>query len=135
MKISRKTFIKILLGFLSLPLIYLINKLAKIESVSKSASEYTKVEIPVNIPNGITFYDRVIVSNFDGNVKVFSSKCPHLGCKIDRTYQNEIICPCHGSRFSQNGIVITGPSKRNLEILKYTIDSQQHSIIVTIDEG
>ena len=135
MNISRKNFIRIILGFLSLPLIYLINKLLNIESLSKSQSENRKVEIPANIPTGITFYDTVIASNFDGNLKFFSSKCPHLGCKIDRMYHNELYCPCHGSKFSRDGIVKSGPAKRNLNILKYTADFKENKIIVTVDEG
>lgn len=50
------------------------------------------------------------------NLLCFGGKrCTHLGCKLqyhalDKTYE----CPCHGSRFSQNGEQKNDPAKRNL---------------------
>lgn len=42
--------------------------------------------------------------------------CAHLGCelKFNKT-TNEWECPCHGSRFEENGKLIDGPSTKNLE--------------------
>lgn len=42
-------------------------------------------------------------------------RCPHLGCALvwnpdERSWD----CPCHGSRFDQNGNLINGPSQRDL---------------------
>ena len=42
-------------------------------------------------------------------------KCPHMGCKliynpVEKTYD----CPCHGSRFNEQGEVIVSPANRNL---------------------
>lgn len=50
------------------------------------------------------------------NLLSFGGKrCTHLGCKLryhplDKTYE----CPCHGSRFSQDGEQKNDPAKRNL---------------------
>ena len=43
------------------------------------------------------------------------SKCPHLKCnllfnEVEKTWD----CPCHGSRFSLDGICISGPSTENI---------------------
>jgi len=44
-----------------------------------------------------------------------SSICTHLGC-ITRWQEDEgiIACPCHGSKFTRAGDVITGPAPRPL---------------------
>jgi nitrite reductase/ring-hydroxylating ferredoxin subunit len=45
-----------------------------------------------------------------------SKICPHLGCKL---IYNEIEetwdCPCHGSRFSKEGNVISGPANKGIK--------------------
>ena len=47
----------------------------------------------------------------DGKTTVHHCRCTHLGCEVewnpdDRTWE----CPCHGSRFSENGQVLDGPA-------------------------
>lgn len=43
--------------------------------------------------------------------------CPHMGCRlIYNEVENTYDCPCHGSRFSQNGECIEAPSNKNAEI-------------------
>lgn len=53
-----------------------------------------------------------------GRLTECSATCPHLGCvvswnKAEKTFD----CPCHGSRFTGEGKVITGPSNTNLKTL------------------
>ncbi len=48
-----------------------------------------------------------------------SAVCTHLGCLT--TWQpeiNTITCPCHGSKFDQNGTIIAGPAPKPLPWLK-----------------
>ena len=54
----------------------------------------------------------------EGKMHQCSAVCPHLGCIVrwnddEKTFD----CPCHGSRFSSEGIVLNGPAKSNLEPL------------------
>ena len=47
--------------------------------------------------------------------RVLSSKCTHLGCTV--RWDNEeqrLRCPCHGSRFGDDGKVLKGPAKSPL---------------------
>jgi len=44
-------------------------------------------------------------------------RCPHLGCALkwnDIEYSWD--CPCHGSRFGENGKLIDNPSTGDLDV-------------------
>jgi glycine/D-amino acid oxidase-like deaminating enzyme/nitrite reductase/ring-hydroxylating ferredoxin subunit len=52
----------------------------------------------------------------DGEVVKVSAVCTHMGCLVrwndaERTWD----CPCHGSRFTPEGLVLTGPAEAPLE--------------------
>lgn len=54
----------------------------------------------------------------EGELHRYSAICPHLGCAVkwnpkDATFD----CPCHGSQFDTNGVVIQGPAKQGLSKL------------------
>jgi glycine/D-amino acid oxidase-like deaminating enzyme/nitrite reductase/ring-hydroxylating ferredoxin subunit len=53
--------------------------------------------------------------DLDGTAHVRSATCPHMGCHVhwndvERTWD----CPCHGSRFTPTGEVLSGPAERPL---------------------
>ena len=55
----------------------------------------------------------------DGKLYLVDTTCTHLGCELswnaaERTWD----CPCHGSRFSYTGEIITGPAVEPLSSLK-----------------
>jgi Rieske Fe-S protein len=59
----------------------------------------------------------------DGSVLAFSSICPHLGCSVDYLPESRgFNCPCHGSAFTSEGRVISGPSPRPLDLLEARIE-------------
>jgi Rieske Fe-S protein len=43
--------------------------------------------------------------------------CPHLGCQV-RMEETTFTCPCHGSKFATDGVVINGPADRPLQQLQ-----------------
>jgi cytochrome b6-f complex iron-sulfur subunit len=46
---------------------------------------------------------------------VLSSRCTHLGCTVRWDNEEQLLrCPCHGSRFSDDGKVVKGPAERPL---------------------
>lgn len=46
----------------------------------------------------------------------FPSKCPHLGCKLERNRDEDTWeCPCHGSRFGCEGRLLDGPAQVGLK--------------------
>jgi glycine/D-amino acid oxidase-like deaminating enzyme/nitrite reductase/ring-hydroxylating ferredoxin subunit len=52
----------------------------------------------------------------ENKVHAFSAVCPHMGCMVQWNGEEKSFdCPCHGSRFTKEGIVINGPATLGLE--------------------
>lgn len=52
-----------------------------------------------------------------------SAVCTHLGCLT--TWQpeiNRITCPCHGSKFDRDGVIVEGPAPKPLPWLKMSMN-------------
>lgn len=65
----------------------------------------------------------VLTQPTEGEVKAFNAICTHQGCLVSEVVNNEIICPCHGSKFSaMDGSVIQGPAQTPLESAGVTVD-------------
>ena len=59
-------------------------------------------------------------------IYAFTAICPHMGCVLQwNGSEHSFDCPCHGSRFTCQGVVVNGPAKHDLErlYLKKKIDS------------
>lgn len=57
-----------------------------------------------------------VYRDIGGKIHTFSAKCTHLGCTITwNPLEKSFDCPCHGSRFFNNGKVINGPANSGLE--------------------
>ena len=68
-------------------------------------------DIPVG--GGVILEEPAVVMTqpADGEVKAFTAICTHQGCLVSEVVDNEIICPCHGSKFSAtDGSVLQGPA-------------------------
>jgi Rieske Fe-S protein len=65
----------------------------------------------------------VITQPAEGEVKAFTAICTHQGCLVSEVVDNEIICPCHGSKFSaMDGSVLQGPATVALSAAGVTVD-------------
>lgn len=50
-----------------------------------------------------------------------SAVCTHLGCIVAHTEQEGFACPCHGSKFREDGAVIGGPAPTGLPWLEVSL--------------
>ncbi|CAB4660035.1 unannotated protein [freshwater metagenome] len=85
--------------------------------VAPSGTFLTAVaDVPVG--GGLVLSDPpiVITQPTSGQINGFTAICPHAGCLVSTVVNDEIICPCHGSKFSAvDGSVIQGPAQQALE--------------------
>ena len=57
-------------------------------------------------------------------VTVYSPICTHLGCRVDwEERSGHFLCPCHGSVFAMDGMVLAGPAPRPLDTLPAKVEN------------
>ncbi|MBV6697537.1 Rieske (2Fe-2S) protein [Kitasatospora aureofaciens] len=65
----------------------------------------------------------VVTQPTAGQFKAFSAKCTHAGCVVDQVKDQQIQCPCHGSRFAvADGAVQDGPAPSPLPAYTVTVE-------------
>jgi Rieske Fe-S protein len=47
--------------------------------------------------------------------------CTHANCTVEWNGSTAFECPCHGSRFTADGIVTNGPAFRPLRVYQHTL--------------
>jgi Rieske Fe-S protein len=83
------------------------------------------------IPMGISFYEDYWISRNELDIKVYSTRCTHLGCKVKPAGDDRLTCACHGSAFStENGSSVRGPAQKSLDVLNYIIDGEYLTIFI-----
>ncbi len=72
------------------------------------------------VPEGMFYLARLEDSSFIA----LSRTCTHLGCALSwDDKENKFICPCHGSTYDQNGVVLTPPAIRPLDFYPVRIEN------------
>jgi glycine/D-amino acid oxidase-like deaminating enzyme/nitrite reductase/ring-hydroxylating ferredoxin subunit len=57
-----------------------------------------------------------IYKDGENKIHAFSAVCPHMGCMVHwNAEEKSFDCPCHGSRFTKEGVVLNGPATIGLE--------------------
>lgn len=86
---------------------------------------------PRNVPDG-KFW---LVRTQDHLITLYKA-CTHLDCMFDWNPQDKIfVCPCHGSRFSLDGKVLTGPAPRDLDWLDIQIVTGDGEVVAQTKPG
>jgi Rieske Fe-S protein len=52
--------------------------------------------------------------------------CTHLGCVVGEEKAG-FVCPCHGSRYDAQGVVVEGPAQESLKRFRVEM-SKDHSL-------
>lgn len=89
----------------------------------------TTGDVPVG--SAAIFADQkvVVAQPAKGDFTAFSAVCTHQGCLVGSVEGEEILCPCHGSRFSvADGSVLNGPATSPLEEVAISVDGDQISL-------
>lgn len=82
--------------------------------------------------DGISFHGEVICIKSGEELSVYSSKCTHLGCRINKSENGKLICPCHGSTFDKQGKSLKGPAVKKLTKLNYWVENESNEIIIQL---
>lgn len=142
---SRRGFLKIATGILSAAIALVVGVPSVIALIAstyrKSRSPFIRVgevtQLPKDQPVSVEFqfqgtdafiretvtHDAWVIRRSDTELTVFSPICTHLGCHYDwDASARQFICPCHNSRFSITGQVLSGPAPRPLDTLPYKVE-------------
>jgi Rieske Fe-S protein len=102
-------------------------------AVLASPSKKFRVMLPDTLAAGEAFVPpgrSVALYRDSQGVHALSTICTHLGCVV-KSGTEGFECPCHGSRYAQDGTVTKGPAPRPLNWLKVTHSGGQW----IVDEG
>jgi Rieske Fe-S protein len=126
--ISRREFFAALVPVFSIPaLLWWIFTAGRTTGV---ASRRKEIIIPGEIPAGISIHQGVVLVKNKEGIRAFEAKCTHLGCKLNKIEKGEVVCPCHGSRFNEEGKPIKGPAANTLNELSISFDAANNTTIV-----
>ncbi|MBI3957620.1 MAG: Rieske 2Fe-2S domain-containing protein [Chloroflexi bacterium] len=66
--------------------------------------------------------------NTDAGPKALYMVCTHLGCLYKwEPSNNRFECPCHGSKFSREGLYIQGPAPRSLD--EFVVETEENGVV------
>lgn len=72
-----------------------------------------------------------VIRTGDSTATALSAVCTHQGCTVEVSAGSApIVCPCHGSTFSIDGVVIHGPARSALR--KYAASVGSDGVTVTV---
>ncbi|NQU55143.1 MAG: Rieske (2Fe-2S) protein [Bacteroidetes bacterium] len=72
----------------------------------------------------------IIIRTGDTSYIALSNVCTHQQCTVGYNHgTTELICPCHGSKYSTSGAVTNGPAPTSLK--KYTVTKDGNSLKIS----
>ena len=80
-------------------------------------SSRIKLGLLARFPLGIELIledEQLYVKRDEAGISAMSTVCTHLGCAVRKTEEG-FLCPCHGSKYTNEGKVVAGPAPRTLD--------------------
>jgi nitrite reductase/ring-hydroxylating ferredoxin subunit len=71
---------------------------------------------------------KVFVKRDAEGIRAMSAVCTHLGCTVRHDDQG-LVCPCHGSRYDEEGRVVDGPAPAPLAFLSVERNARGHLVV------
>ncbi|MBL7968697.1 MAG: Rieske (2Fe-2S) protein [Prolixibacteraceae bacterium] len=128
--ISRKAFLRILLGVILGLFIWIWHSLSRFQEERENNREYRHGK---EIPMGISFYEKYYLVRTGESVRAFSTTCTHAGCRIGKGTETVLQCNCHGSQFeAATGKPLRGPAIKPLNELDCRFDAKTEEWVVRI---
>ncbi len=91
----------------------------------KPKPRYIKVAAPLPASGFHAERDFILFVDQDKTWAI-SRTCTHLGCRVNFLEDKQFIeCPCHQSRFTAEGKLITGPAKKDLPTFAVEIQTDE----------
>lgn len=76
----------------------------------------------------------LFIRESEDSVRVLDPTCTHQKCTVEYNRDNQrIVCPCHGSTYSLDGQVLTGPADKPLQLFDAALDRQKNRIIFSTE--
>jgi len=66
-----------------------------------------------------------------GGYSAVSTRCMHRGCQVEPA-AGHLICPCHGSEYTNTGEVLKGPTQRPLR--KFPVGVEADRILIDLSQ-
>lgn len=67
----------------------------------------------------------------DDSYSAVSTRCMHRGCQVEPA-EGHLVCPCHGSEYTNTGEVLKGPTQRPLQ--RYPVLVEGEHLVVSLGE-
>lgn len=68
----------------------------------------------------------------DGSFSAVSTRCMHRGCQVEPAAEH-LVCPCHGSEYSNTGEILKGPTLRPLRRMPVSVVG--NNIVIELPAG
>jgi len=122
MNLTRRKMIRVMGWLLLIPLAGLWDFMVKRDN-HRNAASMSRLLL-ADIPQGRSFYSDYWINRDSEVIKVYSTRCTHLGCRVKPADEDDrLICPCHGSSFDpEDGKPLNGPAGKSLELLDFNIE-------------